>query len=284
MPPRRPGRSGATPWARSTGAPTRRTCPPASPCPGRAAYAILGGGDHGSAYVERGEIYDLVRDARITGLRDRVGRPAQLLGRLCRQGPSAEGVRAGRGQLRRRLARQPGRDGVLRAPAGQGPSAAAALPRGPARRRQAGVDVQHAAEARRPLVPRVREDAGPRPGSRALQSDARAAPGVRRPGRSRLREGAAVRRRDAHRVRVHPAPDHAQRAPRRRSAPLSGRPHAPHSGSPESGPSCAATSSREIRACRSERGYSVAPRPGRSRSRRHARPPRRYRIPTTTAL
>jgi alkaline phosphatase D len=30
-------------------------------------YASLGGGDHGSAYVERGEIYDLVRDARITG-------------------------------------------------------------------------------------------------------------------------------------------------------------------------------------------------------------------------
>jgi alkaline phosphatase D len=30
-------------------------------------YASLGGGDHGSAYVERKEIYDLVRDAKITG-------------------------------------------------------------------------------------------------------------------------------------------------------------------------------------------------------------------------
>jgi alkaline phosphatase D len=30
-------------------------------------FANLGGGDHGSAWVERGEIYDLVRDARITG-------------------------------------------------------------------------------------------------------------------------------------------------------------------------------------------------------------------------
>jgi alkaline phosphatase D len=30
-------------------------------------YASLGGGDHGSAWVERGEIYDLVRDLKITG-------------------------------------------------------------------------------------------------------------------------------------------------------------------------------------------------------------------------
>ncbi len=31
------------------------------------SFANLGGGDHGSAWVERGEIYDLVRDAKITG-------------------------------------------------------------------------------------------------------------------------------------------------------------------------------------------------------------------------
>ncbi len=30
-------------------------------------FANLGGGDHGSAWVERGEIYDLVRDAKISG-------------------------------------------------------------------------------------------------------------------------------------------------------------------------------------------------------------------------
>lgn len=30
-------------------------------------YASLGGGDHGSAWVERGEIFDFVRDARISG-------------------------------------------------------------------------------------------------------------------------------------------------------------------------------------------------------------------------
>jgi alkaline phosphatase D len=31
------------------------------------SYANMGGGDYGTAYVERGEIYDLVRNARITG-------------------------------------------------------------------------------------------------------------------------------------------------------------------------------------------------------------------------
>jgi alkaline phosphatase D len=35
------------------------------PWPG--GYANLGGGDHGSAYVERKEIYDLVRDSKISG-------------------------------------------------------------------------------------------------------------------------------------------------------------------------------------------------------------------------
>ena len=33
----------------------------------KGSFANLGGGDHGSAWVERGEIYDLVRDAKITG-------------------------------------------------------------------------------------------------------------------------------------------------------------------------------------------------------------------------
>jgi alkaline phosphatase D len=35
--------------------------------PWQSGYANLGGGDHGSAYVERGEIYDLVRDLKISG-------------------------------------------------------------------------------------------------------------------------------------------------------------------------------------------------------------------------
>jgi alkaline phosphatase D len=215
-------------WGNSQGTLDQRADPQNLPAgltvPWPSSFANMGGGDYGTAYVERGEIYDLVRDARITGFRDRVRRPAQLLGGLRGQGTSPQDVRACRTLLRRGIPLQPGRDGGQRAPVSQGPSAAAAVPRGPTRRRQAGVDAQHAAEARSALVSRVCEEPGPRPRSRALQPLARAAPGVRRSRGTRLREGAAVRRRDAHRVRVHPAPDQARRAPRRRSAPLSGRP------------------------------------------------------------
>ena len=65
---RRPGRSGATRSARSTGASIRRTFRRVltKPWPG-AGYAGFGGGDYSTAYVERAEIYDLVRDAGITG-------------------------------------------------------------------------------------------------------------------------------------------------------------------------------------------------------------------------
>ncbi len=59
-------------WGNSEGAPDWRADPqnlPAGmtkPWPSN-AYASLGSGDYGTAYVERGEIYDLVRDAKITG-------------------------------------------------------------------------------------------------------------------------------------------------------------------------------------------------------------------------
>ena len=50
-------------------APTRRTCPPGLTKESwpKNTYASLGGGDYGTAYAERAEIYDLVRDAKITG-------------------------------------------------------------------------------------------------------------------------------------------------------------------------------------------------------------------------
>ncbi|HWA63298.1 MAG TPA: alkaline phosphatase D family protein [Caulobacteraceae bacterium] len=58
-------------WGNSEGAPDWRGDPQnlpagmAPPWPG--GYAMLGAGDYGSAYQERAEIYDLVRDAGITG-------------------------------------------------------------------------------------------------------------------------------------------------------------------------------------------------------------------------
>ncbi len=61
-------------WGNSEGALDQRADPqnlPAGltkePWPKNASFASLGGGDYGTAYVERAEIYDLVRDAKITG-------------------------------------------------------------------------------------------------------------------------------------------------------------------------------------------------------------------------
>ena len=61
-------------WGNSEGALDSRADPhnlPAGltkePWPKNATFASLGGGDYGTAYVERAEIYDLVRDAKITG-------------------------------------------------------------------------------------------------------------------------------------------------------------------------------------------------------------------------
>jgi alkaline phosphatase D len=58
-------------WGNSLGTLDRRADPQNLPAglttPWPSGFASLGGGDHSTAYVERGEIYDLVRDARITG-------------------------------------------------------------------------------------------------------------------------------------------------------------------------------------------------------------------------
>jgi alkaline phosphatase D len=61
-------------WGNSEGALDSRADPQNLPAgltkeswPKDASYASLGGGDYGTAYVERAEIYDLVRDAKITG-------------------------------------------------------------------------------------------------------------------------------------------------------------------------------------------------------------------------
>jgi alkaline phosphatase D len=61
-------------WANSLGALDRRADPQNLPAgltkeswPPNASYASLGGGDYGTAYAERAEIYDLVRDAKVTG-------------------------------------------------------------------------------------------------------------------------------------------------------------------------------------------------------------------------
>ena len=128
----------------------------------------------------------------------------------------------------------PGAMEALRAQVHEGQSAPAAVPRRPARRGEAGLDVQHAAEARRPLVPRICEERSTSNRARAL-SNPDLAPHLEFVdlGRARLCDGPADRRRDAHRVRLHPASDHAQRKTGRRAAALSGRAHCEAVGSGE---------------------------------------------------
>ena len=57
---------------------------------------MLGGGDYGSAWVERSEIYDLVRDAKITGFAIVSGDRHSFWAGYAAAAASARQVRAGR--------------------------------------------------------------------------------------------------------------------------------------------------------------------------------------------
>ena len=185
-----------------------------------AGYANMGDGDWGNAYSERGEIYDLVRENRITGFAIVSGDKHSFWAGYATNGlPPRAFEPVGLSFVGASLS-SPGDDGGDRAPTSPRTirCVRCSSRTGPA---EAGVDLQHAPEARRPVLPGICEERRPGQGARALESIARTAPGVPRPGRTRLCAGTAVRGRDAHGVRVHPAPGDAQRSPRRRTAALS---------------------------------------------------------------
>src|SRR6185436_18150810 len=92
---------------------------------------------------------------------DRFGGPAQLLGWLCLSRASAAKIRTRGIELRRRVAGKPGHDGSLRASLTQESANPRLVPRRSAGRRKARLDVQHAGEARRPLVPRICKELRP---------------------------------------------------------------------------------------------------------------------------
>ena len=151
--------------------------------------------DYGAAYAERKEIYDLVRDAKITGFAIVSGdRHSFWAGYAAAELPPRKFEPVGLSFVGGSLV-SPGAMEALRAshPQKDHPLRALFLADRPGRR-QAGLDLQHAAAARRPLVPRICEELRPQARARALEPAARAAPRVRRPGRPRLREGAPHRR------------------------------------------------------------------------------------------
>ena len=198
---RRRGRSGPIPRARSIRAPTRRICPRGLHQGVLAPRTLLtqpvGGGDYGTAYAERAEIYNLVRDSKVTGCAIVSGdRHSFWAGYAAAELPPAQ-VRAGRRQLRRRLdpSSAPARwsrsstackkDHPLRAlftaPTGQD-----------GRRRTTGPTTccSSTASARASNTRRAFDlDSA----LAAVEPGARAAPRVRRHGRSRLCDGAARR-------------------------------------------------------------------------------------------
>ena len=74
---------------------------------------MFGSNDYGSAYAERKEIYDLVREAKITGFAIVSGDRHSFLGWICRSRSSAAEIRTRGIELRRRVAGKPGHDGSL---------------------------------------------------------------------------------------------------------------------------------------------------------------------------
>ena len=128
------------------------------------------------------------------GLRHRLGRPPQLLGRICDCGTSARQVRAGRLEFRWRVTRQSRPHGGLRAQTSEGRSATTAVSCRQGGGGEAGLDLQHAAEARRPCVPRICKELRPQARTVAVQPGSRSAPRVRRSWRTRLCEGPIVGR------------------------------------------------------------------------------------------
>ena len=95
--------------ARRPAEPARR--PDQEAVAGRTLTQFCGTGDYGTAYAERAEIYDLVRDAKITGFAIVSGDRHSFWAGYATSNLPPRQVRAGWPELRRRVARQPGRDG-----------------------------------------------------------------------------------------------------------------------------------------------------------------------------
>jgi len=184
-----------------------------TPWPGNGYACFGGGGDWSTAYTERGQIYDTVRDAGITGFLTVSGDR--------HEGPAARSLRAGRRRVHHRLHLRARPGGGLRAPIPPGPPAARPLyDRG---RRQEAADGEPADASRRAGLPGVSAQRRCRAGAPRLEPGPGAAPFFPGHGRSRLCHAAPDGGRGRMRARLHSPAARAQRGPGRRPAPLSRR-------------------------------------------------------------
>ena len=125
------------------------------------AYVNAGPGDYGCAWAERAEIYDLVRDAKITGFAIVSGdRHSFWAGYATSQLPPGKFEPVGLSFVGASLS-SAGTMEALEHSLPKGYPLAAAVPRRSSRLGKARLDQQHAAEARRPLVPRICEELRP---------------------------------------------------------------------------------------------------------------------------
>ena len=177
-------------WGATNGTLDMRTDPlnlPAgltTPWPGQ-GYATFGGGDFSAALTERGELYDFVRDGQDHRVRNRLWRSAQLLGRLRRKGPAAQGLRSGRRGLHLRLDFGAWDGGGVRASAERPPAQASVRERAPAG--EVRIYDQPDREARRQKRARVCAHRQPASRARGKQPRQRTPSGVRRYGWAWLR-------------------------------------------------------------------------------------------------
>ena len=159
-------------------------------------FGTFGGGDFSSAFSERAEIYDTSAstDCRV---RHRLGRPPQLLGRLCRIQFAASRVRAVRAELHHRFDLRPG--------LGEAAKDMKDFPLLPLFVRKApgvgpGCDDESHDQARRARGARICSERRHQEGAGGDHSRRRASLGIRRHGRARLRSGQCRARLDRHRM------------------------------------------------------------------------------------
>ena len=186
-------------WGNSEGALDERIDPQNLPAgllakPWPAGFVNASPNDYGCAWMERGEIYDLVRDAKITGFAIVSGdRHSFWAGYATSQLPPGKFEPVGLSFVGASLSSAGAMEALEHRPPNKFPLRQLYLVDRPG---SAKPDWTYnmLREARRPLVPRICQELRPRARAGAVQSGACAASRIRRRGRARLCEGSAHRR------------------------------------------------------------------------------------------
>ena len=173
------------------------------PWPG-AAYAGFSSGDHSTAFVERAEIYDFVRDHGITGFATIAGdRHSFWAGLAAKALPPKPFDPVGIAFVTGSISAPTMLEAIEHSFPKEHPLRPLFLGQATWRSR-ASAHSKSALAAWRALMPRIRKERRHREGSSSIQSRSLASRLVRRHGRPRIRGRASHQRRIRSRVRLHP--------------------------------------------------------------------------------